>query len=84
MGKPIKAEDRSAMNALFAAESTKMSVAAGLTPKAAASAKDISEDNGKEQGPQAFRDHEEYVDVVTSVLNDDKTDSFDPNDKDKD
>jgi len=84
MGKPIKAEDRSAMDALFASESNKMAVAAGLTPKAAASAKDISDDNGKEQGPQAFKDHAEYVEVVTSVLNDDKTDHFDPNDQTKD
>jgi len=78
MGKQIQADDRQAMDGLFASEVGKLATAAGL--KSAASAKDISDDNGKEQGPQAFKDHEEYVDVVTNVLNDDKSESFDPND----
>jgi hypothetical protein len=79
MSKQIAKDDRSAMDGLFASEVGKLATAAGL--KSAASAKDIADDNGKEQGPQAFKDHEEYVDVVTSVMNDDKSESFDPNDQ---
>jgi hypothetical protein len=82
MGKQIAKDDRQAMDGLFASEYGKLAASAGL--KSAASKSDIADDNGKEQGPQAFKDHEEYVDVVTSVLNDDKSESFDPNDKTQD
>jgi hypothetical protein len=82
MAKQIAQEDRNVMNGLFAGEFGKLAAAAGL--KAAASKSDLADDNGKEQGPQAFKDHEEYIDVVTSVLNDDKSQSFDPNDQTQD
>ncbi len=77
MSKQIAKDDRQVMDGLFASEVGKLATAAGL--KSAASSKDIADDNGKEQGPQAFKDHEEYVDVVSNVLNDDKSESFDPN-----
>lgn len=80
MGKAIAHEDRAAMDGLFAVEYNKLASAVGLSAKSAASKSDISDDNGKEQGPQAFKDHKEYVDVVTNVLNDDTSQSFDPND----
>ena len=83
MGKQIAAEDRQAMDSLFASENSRLASAAGLKVTAA-SKSDIADDNGKEQGPQAFKDHKEYVDVVSSVLADDKSDSFDPNDKNQD
>jgi len=82
MGKQIQADDRQVMDSLFASEAGKLASAAGL--KSAASAKDIADDNGKEQGPQAFKDHKEYVDVVSAVLADDKSESFDPNDQTQD
>jgi hypothetical protein len=82
MAKQIAAADREAMNSLYASEIDRLSTVAGV--KSAATKTDISDDNGKEQGPQAFKDHEEYVDVVTSVLNDDKSESFNPNDQDLD
>jgi hypothetical protein len=82
MAKQIAAADREVMNSLYASEIDRLSSAAGI--KSAASKADISDDNGKEQGPQAFKDHEEYVDVVTNVLNDDKSESFSPNDVDQD
>ncbi len=82
MSKQIAKDDREAMNELFTSEYGKRAAAAGL--KVAASTSDISDDNGKEQGPQAFADHAEYVDVVTNVLNDDKSESFDPNSPEKD
>jgi hypothetical protein len=83
MGKNIAREDRDTMNGLFTNEYGKLATAAGLKVTAA-SKSDISDDNGKEQGPQAFKDHEEYVDVVTSVLSDDKGEAFSPNDTEKD
>ncbi|VVB53455.1 Uncharacterised protein [uncultured archaeon] len=82
MGKKIAQEDRQVMDGLFASEYGKLATAAGI--KTAVAKTEISDDNGKEQGPQAFKDHEEYVDVVTSVMNDDKSESFDPNDLHKD
>lgn len=82
MSKQIAKDDRQVMDGLFASEVNRLATKAGL--KAAASSKDIADDNGKEQGPQAFKDHEEYVEVVTNVMNDDKTDSFDPNDAHQD
>ena len=82
MSKQIAKDDRQVMDSLFASEVGKLATKAGL--KTSASSKDIADDNGKEQGPQAFKDHEEYVEVVTNVLNDDKTDSFDPNDATQD
>jgi len=82
MGKQIASEDRQVMDGLFTSEYGKLASAAGL--KVAASKSDIADDNGKEQGPQAFKDHEEYVDVVSAVLNDDKSESFDPNDQTQD
>jgi hypothetical protein len=78
MGKQIASEDRQVMDSLFASENAKLAAAAGI--KVGASKSDIADDNGKEQGPQAFKDHEEYVDVVSAVLADDKKESFDPND----
>lgn len=68
------------MDSLYTGEFNRLAAARGVS-KAAASKSDISDDNGKEQGPQAFKDHKEYVDVVTSVLNDDKSESFSPNDQ---
>lgn len=82
MGKAIARDDRAIMDGLFASEFNRLASAAGI--KSAASKSDISDDNGKEQGPQAFKDHEEYVDVVTNVLNDDKSEAFSPNDPIKD
>jgi len=79
MAKQIAREDREAMDALFASEYQRLASAAGLKVTAA-SKSDIADDNGKEQGPQAFKDHEDYVEVVTHVLNEDKSESFDPND----
>ena len=78
MGQQIAKDDRQVMDSLFAGEYGKLASDAGL--KTAASSTEIADDNGKEQGPQAFRDHKEYVEVVTSVLNDDKTEAFSPND----
>lgn len=79
MAKQIAREDREGMDSLFASEFDKLASRAGL--KTSATKSDISDDNGKKQGPQAFKDHEDYVDVVTHVLNEDKGEAFDPNDK---
>ncbi len=78
MGKAIARDDMEAMDGLFASEYSRLAAAAGLKVTAA-SKSDLADDNGKEQGPQAFKDHADYVEVVTSVLKDDKSESFDPN-----
>ena len=59
----IAQQDREPMNALFTKELTRIS---GVK---VAGEKDI----------QAFKDHEEYLAILTSVLADDKKDGPDPN-----
>ncbi len=79
MGKAIARDDREAMDGLFASEYSRLAAAAGLKVTAA-SKDDLASDNGKEQGPQAFKDHSDYIEVVKAVLGDDKSEAFDPND----
>ena len=70
MSKKIAKIDAEAMNSLFASELTKMGVKVA--------AKD--DDKGIIDAPQAFADHQEYLDVVKSVLAEDSKTDMQPND----
>ena len=65
----IAAADRTAMDSLFQG-----AVQAGLK-QAGVVDKELPMNTG-----QAFADHESYVKTLTSVLSDDKSQSFEPND----
>lgn len=72
MAKKIAKIDADAMNSLYAGEYTRM----GGSKQAA----DVKDQNGAPEAPQAFKDHEEYLDTVTAVLKEDASQDFDPND----
>lgn len=69
MANKIAKVDADAMNSLYASELTK----AGL--KLA-----VADGKGAPHDPQAFEDHEDYLQTVKSVMDGDKKTSFPPND----
>ena len=73
MAKKIAKVDADNMNALFASEYGKLS-----GDKTAA---DVRDQNGAPEAPQAFKDHDEYLDLLQSALKEDAGQDFDPNDK---
>jgi hypothetical protein len=75
MAKKIAKTDADAMNSLYASEYDKM---AGV--KSAANG-DVKDQNGAPEAPQAFKDHEEYLEVLSSALKADASQDHDPNDK---
>jgi hypothetical protein len=75
MAKKIAKIDADNMNSLFASEYDKMSG----TKSAAAG--DVRDQNGAPEAPQAFKDHDEYLDLLQSALKEDAGQDFDPNDK---
>ena len=80
MAKKIAKIDAENMNVLFAGEYEKL---AG-TKVAAADSSNVRDQNGAPEAPQAFKDHDEYLDLLQSALKADASDDFDPNDKLKD
>ena len=78
MAKKIAKIDADNMNTLYASEYEKL---AGT--KIAADG-DVRDQNGAPEAPQAFKDHDEYLDLLQSALKADASDDFDPNDKLKD
>lgn len=70
MAKKIAKVDADAMNSLFASELTKSGV------KFAA-----SDDKGIINAPQAFEDHDEYLETLKSVMAEDSKTDFQPNDQ---
>jgi hypothetical protein len=76
MGKKIAKIDADAMNSLFAGEIEKLS---GVK-----TAGDVRDQNGAPEAPQAFKDHDEYLDLLQSALKEDAGQDFDPNDVIKD
>jgi len=75
MGKKIAKIDADNMNSLFASEYEKLS-----GTKVAASG-DVRDQNGAPEAPQAFEDHKEYLDLLSSALKEDAGQDHDPNDK---
>jgi hypothetical protein len=75
MAKKIAKVDADNMNALYASEYEKL---AGS--KVAANG-DVRDQNGAPEAPQAFKDHDEYLDLLQSALKADAGEDFDPNDK---
>lgn len=71
MAKKIAKIDADAMDSLYAGEISRIG---GKT------AADVKDQNGAPEAPQAFKDHEEYLDTVTAVLKEDASQDFDPND----
>ena len=71
MAKKIAQADAAVMNKLYASEVSK--IAADQKVKFASP-----------EDPQAFKDHDEYNATVESVLREDKSESFNPNDPIKD
>lgn len=69
MAKKIAKVDADAMNSLYASETARMGV------KVAA-----DDEKGAPHDPQAFKDHEEYIETMKSVLAEDKGTDFQPND----
>jgi hypothetical protein len=77
MAKKIAKIDADNMNSLFASEYDKMS--------GSKTAQDsVRDQNGAPEAPQAFKDHDEYLDLLSSALKEDAGQDFDPNDKLKD
>jgi hypothetical protein len=72
MAKKIAKIDSDAMNSLYAGEVQRMG--------GSKVAVDVKDQNGAPEAPQAFKDHEEYLDTVTAVLKEDASQDFDPND----
>ena len=68
MARKIARIDSDAMNSLYASELNK----AGIKSAAA-------DDKGGPHAPQAFQDHEEYLEILKSVMSDDKKTDGDPN-----
>lgn len=66
----ISAVDASAMNYLYTRELARM----GVRRTAASTSAE-----GDDRDLQAFKDHEEYQDLLEKVLSDDSKESFDPN-----
>jgi hypothetical protein len=77
MGKKIAKIDADSMNSLFASEYDRMSGS-----KVAQDS--VRDQNGAPEAPQAFKDHDEYLDLLQSALKADASEDFDPNDKLKD
>lgn len=73
MGKKIAKVDNDAMNSLFATEFSRL---AGKKQAA-----DWQDEKGAPKDPQAFKDHEEYLATLKSVLADDNSQDHDPNDE---
>jgi hypothetical protein len=72
MAKKIAAVDAAAMNSLFASEIDKLS--------GTKVAVDVRDQNGAPEAPQAFKDHDEYLDLLQSALKADAGQDHDPND----
>lgn len=71
MAKKIAKIDADAMNSLYASELAKAGVKnAGVS----------SDDKGAPHDPQAFEDHAEYLELLKSVMAEDKKEDFNPND----
>jgi hypothetical protein len=75
MAKKIAKIDADAMNGLYASEMERMGGA-----KVAANGDAKEEVGGISHDPQAFADHDEYMETLTAVLKDDGSEDFDPND----
>ena len=76
MAKKIAKIDADAMNSLYASEMERMG---GV--KVAVDARDGKEEvGGISHDPQAFKDHDEYLETLSAVLKDDGSQDFDPND----
>lgn len=74
MGKKIAKIDNEAMNSLYGTEFARL---AGRKI-----ADKVQEgEAGYTQDPQAFKDHEEYLATLKSVLSEDGSQDHDPNDK---
>ncbi len=67
--KKIARIDAEAMNSLYASELTK----AGIKYAA-------SDDKGAPHDPQAFEDHQTYLETLKAVMSEDKREDFNPND----
>lgn len=78
MAKKIAAVDADAMNSLYSGEFSR------LAGKKQAAAGDWQDEKGAPKDPQAFKDHEEYMATLKSVLADDAGQDGDPNDPLKD
>ncbi len=77
MGKKIAKVDNEAMNALYGVEFARL---AGRKI-----ADKVQEgEAGYTQDPQAFADHEAYLATLKSILSEDDSSDFDPNDSLKD
>ena len=74
MAKKIAKVDADNMNSLFASEIEK------LSGSKAAAAGDVRDQNGAPEAPQAFKDHDEYLDLLQSALKADAGQDHDPND----
>jgi hypothetical protein len=75
MAKKIAKIDADNMNSLFASEYEK------LAGSKVAADGDVRDQNGAPEAPQAFKDHDEYLDLLQSALKADASQDFDPNDK---
>jgi hypothetical protein len=75
MAKKIAKIDADNMNSLYAGEYEK------LSGSKTAAAGDVKDQNGAPEAEQAFKDHEEYLDVLQSALKADASQDHDPNDK---
>jgi hypothetical protein len=76
MAKKIAKIDADNMNSLYASEMERMG---GV--KVAVDARDGKEEvGGISHDPQDFKDHDEYLETLQSVLKDDGSEDFDPND----
>lgn len=73
MSKKIAKIDNETMNSLYGTEFGRL--AGRKTAEA-----DWKDDKGAPKDPQAFRDHEEYLSTLTSVLKEDGSQDHDPND----
>jgi hypothetical protein len=71
MGKKIAKVDNEAMNTLYGGEFSRL---------AGKKTADWQDDKGAPKDPQAFKDHEEYVATLKSVLSEDGSQDHDPND----
>lgn len=71
MSKKIAKIDNDAMNSLYGTEFAR------LTGKKTA---DWQDDKGAPKDEQAFKDHEEYLATLKSVLSEDDSQDHDPND----
>lgn len=72
MSKKIAKVDAEVMDSLYAGEFARM---------AGKKTADWQDEKGAPKDPQAFKDHEEYMATLKSVLSDDAGQDHDPNDK---